>query len=117
MKAFLISPVRGKDQAYQKEIRAQVEKLESEDYQVHWPYRDTRQDTTELAICTQNFEAIKAAEVVFIIWDGNSKGCIFDLGSAFALGKTILPVKGFFPEPVTDHKALSNLVHQLKEAM
>jgi nucleoside 2-deoxyribosyltransferase len=87
MKAFLICPVRGADPAVS---RRYVEQLEASGWTVHWPHRDTEQaDPDGLAICQQNRAAIVAADHVFIIWDGRSTGCLFDMGMAFALGKPV----------------------------
>src|SRR5690348_9799883 len=95
MKSFLICPVRGIDPATHEET---VRRLEGEGYVVHWPPRDTDQiDDTGLRICRDNMAAIAAADVVHVIWDGKSQGCLFDLGVAFALAKRIIPVT--LPEP------------------
>ena len=89
-KSFLICPVRGVDPQVSQ---GHVSRLEAEGYQVHWPHRDTNQDDpTGLRICRDNGAAISAADVVHVIWDGKSQGCLFDLGIAFALGKNIIPL-------------------------
>ena len=89
MNIFLISPVRGVDQAENLDV---VTRLEIGGNSVHWPYRDTNQDDdTGLKICQDNLKAIQEADEVHIIWDGKSQGCLFDLGIAFALGKKIVP--------------------------
>jgi hypothetical protein len=85
-RAFLIS-VRGVNP---KTSRAHVEKLEAEGWTVHWPPRDTNQeDDTGFRICSDNASAIREANRVFVIWDGESQGCLFDLGMAFAYRKVI----------------------------
>ena len=95
MKSFLICPVRGKDPA---SFAAIVTALEADGFVVHWPPRDTDQvDDTGLRICSDNAAAIAAADVVHVIWDGQSQGCLFDLGVAFALQKRIVPID--LPEP------------------
>lgn len=87
-KAFLICPVRGYNLA---DWMVVVQKLEGFGWKVHYPPLDTNQDDpVGLRICQDNFAAISRANVVFIIWDGISKGCLFDLGMAFALGKRII---------------------------
>lgn len=102
---FLISPVRGVDQAQNK---ATVEMLERQGFKVHWPHRDTNQnDGVGLRICLDNLAAIKESEYVHVIWDGKSHGCLFDAGMAFALGKKIVPLN--LPEE-TDHKSFQNML-------
>lgn len=105
LKTFLICPVRGASIADTAEI---VVRLEGEGFAVHWPPRDTDQsDAIGLAICESNRKAIAAADVVHVIWDGRSQGCLFDLGMAFALGKQVVPV--VLPAP-SDGKSFQNMV-------
>lgn len=104
-KSFLICPVRGIDP---ETARAFVDQIESEGYSLHWPPRDTKQDDPiGLRICVDNFRAIIAADVVHVIWDGKSQGCLFDLGMAFALDKVIIPLS--LPD-ATDGKSFQNMI-------
>ena len=103
--SFLICPVRGKDPASYAAI---VAGLERDGYTVHWPPRDTNQDdSTGLRICRDNAAAIRAADVVHVVWDGQSQGCLFDLGIAFALGKAIIPID--LPDP-SPQKSFQNMI-------
>lgn len=105
MKTFLICPVRGVDQSYAESI---VESLEALGYRAHYPARDTNQDDeTGLRICKDNWRAIQEADVVHCIWDGDSQGCLFDAGMAFAAGGKIIPVS--LP-PRTPHKSFQNML-------
>jgi len=105
MKAFVVCPVRGIDP---ETTRGYVEKLEAEGWDVHWPPRDTDQDDPiGLAICHRNRDAIRAADQVFVVWDGKSTGSLFDLGMAFALGK---PLAVLDAPPPTDHKSFQNMM-------
>lgn len=105
MKTFLISPVRGQSP---DAWAAHVAALEAEGYAVHWPHRDTNQDDAiGLRICHDNAAAIEQADVVHVIWDGASQGCLFDLGMAFALGKKVIPV--LLPD-ATSGKSFQNMV-------
>ena len=105
MRAFLICPVRGRDPDLYARV---VADLEDHGYQVHWPPRDTNQeDDTGYQICTDNRAAIKAADVVCIIWDGQSQGCLFDMGMAFALRK---PVYVWRAPPRTEGKSFQNMM-------
>lgn len=103
--SFLICPVWGVNAEH---TRGVVEALETEGYSVHWPPRDTDQvDDTGLRICRDNLEAIRGADVVHVVWDGKSQGCLFDLGMAFALGKRVIPAR--LPE-ASGGKSFQNMV-------
>jgi len=57
------------------------------------PIRDTKQDHGD-NILPANLKALMESEnVVFVFWDGGSFGTMFDMGMAYALGKTIKPVE------------------------
>jgi len=57
---------------------------------VFFPLRDTKQiKTTANAVLHSNLKGIKDADEVHVIWDGSSYGTIFDIGMAYALGKTV----------------------------
>lgn len=82
-RSFLICPVRGKDPVLIAEV---VARLDAEGLDVHWPPRDTDQaDDTGLPIHRDNRAAIAAADVVPVVWDGQSQGCLLDLGMAFVV--------------------------------
>lgn len=104
-KTFLICPVRG---VSLEQSRTVVEALESAGWQVHWPHRDTDQtDDIGLRICQDNRAGIEEADVVHVIWYGESHGVLFDLGMAFALRKPVIPV--MLPAP-TPGKSFQNMV-------
>jgi len=104
MRSFLICPVRGKSPS---ETAGIVDGLEMAGYEVHWPHRDTNQnDPIGLRICTDNRAAIEAADVVHIVWDGQSQGCLFDLGMAFAMNKKIEVIE---MPGATDGKSFQNM--------
>lgn len=103
-KAFLICPVRNTTEDWTE----YVAELEKQGWEVHYPPRDTKQDDpVGLDICHQNREAIESAQAVFIIWDGQSTGSLFDLGMAFALQKPLQIIK--IPEP-TQGKSFQNMM-------
>lgn len=105
LRSFLIAPVRGLSPDAHAAV---VTTLEAKGYRVHWPARDTDQnDPTGLRICSDNLAAIVAADVIHVIWDGKSQGCLFDLGMAFALGKRIVPLS--LPE-LTEGKSFQNMI-------
>lgn len=111
MTSFLICPVRGHSP---EETRSVVERLEAEGWSVHWPPRDTDQnDAIGLRICSINREAIKAADAVHVVWDGQSHGCLFDLGMAFALGKRVIYIT--LPAP-SEGKSFQNMVRAWGES-
>jgi hypothetical protein len=105
MRTFLIAPVRGKPG---DTFAAVVKDLERRGFDVHWPARDTDQsDGVGFQICLQNAAAIAAADVVHVIWDGQSQGCLFDLGIAFALKK---PVVALDLPPQTIDRSFQNMI-------
>ena len=57
------------------------------------PIRDTKQDHGD-NILPANLKAMKECENdVYVFWDGGSLGTMFDMGMAYALGKTIRPIQ------------------------
>lgn len=103
-KCFLICPVRGVGKKDTEDI---VQCLEDDGWNVHWPPRDTdQQDDVGLRICNDNRTAIKDADVIFIVWDGKSQGCLFDAGMAFAFNKEIVCLD--LP-PATSEKSFQNM--------
>jgi len=112
MRAFLICPVRSKDA---EEFDSYVTQIESLGFALHFPHRDTNQRDetgTGYRICLENRAAIEASDVVFIVWDGESKGSLIDLGMAFALRKRIVWLD--LPEK-TGHKSVQNMLRYLNE--
>lgn len=83
-KIFIICPVRNVGSVTKKAIHDYVLKLEKEGAKVHWPSRDTKQDTSGTDICSQNREAIFGADEVHIWIDLKSQGSLFDVGMTFA---------------------------------
>jgi hypothetical protein len=111
MKIYLICPVRNASPEYSRAAGNYVAQLESLGRQFYWPARDTDQsDPTGLRICKDNRSAIEAADVVHVIWVGQSQGSLFDLGIAFALRKPIVPVTAFFPAQ-SEGKSIHNMVY------
>lgn len=105
MRVFLICPVRNADPAATAGI---VARLEADGHEVHWPPRDTDQaDDIGLRICRDNMTAIEGADEVAVVWDGQSQGCLFDLGVAFALRKKI---RLFDLPPPTAGKSFQNMI-------
>jgi len=105
-KTFLICPVRGHDP---QELDDIVKGLENSGYKVHYPPRDTNQvDNTGFMICSDNLNAIRQADVIHLVWDGISQGCLFDLGMAFALGKKLIIIS--VPE-LTTGKSFQNMAN------
>ncbi len=66
-----------------------VSELEISGNEVYFPKRDTPQDTSASEVLKANLRGIKWCDEVHVLWDGSSYGTIFDLGSAYALGKPI----------------------------
>ena len=103
-KTFLICPVRG----HSKNETAHLVKDLEKHYKVHWPPRDTDQvDDTGYRICRDNEAAIDEADVIHVVWDGKSQGCLFDLGMCFAKKKRMIPVE--LPKS-TNGKSFQNML-------
>lgn len=66
-----------------------VKKLEKKGCKVYFPFRDTPQNKSIPKILEANLKGIKWCDEVHLLWDGTSHGSLFDLGSAYALGKPI----------------------------
>lgn len=109
-RTFLICPVRGHDPTCWESF---VEELERGGWEVHWPPRDTPQDSpTGWNICRVNRKAIEDADVIHVIWDGKSQGVLFDLGMAFVLDKKIIVIA--LPDR-TPHKSFQNMIRAWEE--
>ena len=113
-KIFLIRPVRHITPNLAASIEAYRDFRESLGDEVYDPARDTIQDLPGLEICYRNMTAITEADEICIAWDGESQGCLFDLGIAFALHKKIHPVVGLFPR-MTNGKSFQNMVYDYEE--
>jgi nucleoside 2-deoxyribosyltransferase len=108
-KVFIICSVRGTSDDYKVKLESYVAGLEAVGNKVHLPHRDTDQAATGLAICTQNMEAIRAADEVHIFYNKGSQGTHFDMGVAFASRKLIKIVEN---EPLTAGKSYQNMLVQ-----
>lgn len=112
---FVITPVRHIKPSWQAAIADYVGLMEEQGHTVFYPPRDTPQhDSVGLRICQTNRDAIAEADEVHIAWDGLSKGCLFDLGMAFALGKPVVPIVGFLPR-ATREKSFTSMIHAWAE--
>jgi nucleoside 2-deoxyribosyltransferase len=107
-RTFLISPVRGLSENDRMAVAGIADQLVADGWDVYWPYYDTNQDDLNgLWICMDNLNAIKRADAVHVVWDGQSQGCLFDLGMAFALHKSLYVVS--IPE-LTEGKSFQNMM-------
>jgi hypothetical protein len=113
-KTVLISPIRDLSIVPRMEIYAIADELEAEGWEVYCPLWDTEQceDPDGLWICSDNRAAIRLANAVHVIWDGESQGVLFDLGMAFALGKPLYIIE--IPEK-TDGKSFQNMMYKWSE--
>ena len=114
MKIFMISPVRNIDISFLHGVGDEVQALEAQGHHVYWPLRDTPQERSETDICLRNSCEMSGSDAVYVCWDGESQGCLFDLGMAYAWGKKIVPVVGMVPR-MTAGKSFANLIHALAE--
>ena len=82
---------------------------------VHWPPRDVDQNDNETGgfrICAEHRLAMEKCDKVFIIWDGESKGCLFDAGMAWALYK---PLSIIHIPNKTIGKSFQNVMYRWEE--
>ena len=115
MKYFAIRPIKGITEDYAKAIAQQIEFYRKQGHEVYDPVEDTDQsDSVGLRICNDNRTAIEGCDCILFMWDGKSKGCLFDLGMAFALQKPIKTVTGYVP-PMTFSKSFQNMVFAWEE--
>lgn len=89
MKIFIICPVRIATPGYKERLENYTATLEVQGHEVHLPHRDTDQKASAFEICTQNANAIDAADEVHIFYLPESQGIHFDLGVTFAKKKKI----------------------------
>jgi len=112
MKTFLICPVRGVTLEESRQIGEFVSELENRS-SVYWPSRDTDQDDLiGLRICSDNRAAMIDCDQVFVWWNSESKGSIFDLGMSFALRKPIFLANRVTP---TEQKSFENVLLALSK--
>lgn len=111
---FLIHPVRNITPDMKQKMDEYRRTLEEQGCEVYDPLYHTNQvdPTGGYRICTDNMNAIKRADEVHVAWDGVSKGSLFDLGVAFALGKKIKRIRSAFPEP--DGSVSKSIPHVVK---
>ena len=83
-----------------KEAEEWSNKLEHEGHDTYLPCRDTAQEpgpdfngAWENVILAKNLEGVKWCDEVHVIWDLSSLGTVFDMGSAYALGKPIYVIQ------------------------
>lgn len=86
---FLICPVRRTNTKVQESIEQIIETAALSGISVYWPYQDTDQTGNGTSICEQNRQAIIDADEVWIWYDPDSQGSLFDLGIAWGLGKKL----------------------------
>jgi nucleoside 2-deoxyribosyltransferase len=112
VKAFLICPVRNSEAEDYEEVVNQIEAL---GFTLHFPLRDTEQHDhtgSGYRICEENRAAIEASDVIFVVWDGESQGSLFDLGMAFALRKRVIGLD--LPES-SGGKSFQNMIRFMEE--
>ncbi len=125
-KVFLISPVRNADPAVMALVEAYVRDLETHEYIVHWPSRDTHQNdpTGGWNICVTNFSKMFEADEVHVWYVKTSVGSLFDTGGLFMfveimkMKKTIVianEVDVEDKEPKSFFKVLKRLVKASQE--
>jgi nucleoside 2-deoxyribosyltransferase len=107
MNIYIISSVRDADDFIREKLEKYVSRLEKFGDNVHLPHRDTNQKEKGINICKQNFEAIKNADEIHIFYNKDSQGSHFDLGMAFALGKSIKVIEN---DIFDEHKSFPRMI-------
>ena len=93
MKIYIICAVRNAAPERVALLRRYAEGKRALGHDVHYPPDDAPQDDpTGEAICRTHLAAMQECDEVHVFWDVKSIGSHFDLGMAYALGKTIVPV-------------------------
>ena len=103
-KAYLACPMVG---IHRKVLTDIIEKL-SKDWEVYFPPRHTTRDLGHGA-ATENLEALKEADMVFVVWEGQSRWVLFAMGMAFALGKPIQILESL---PTTEWISFQNVLFE-----
>ena len=116
MRIFLICPVRTPDD---KDFADWVvDRLERRGHTVHYPPRDVDQtdDGVGLEICRAHRKAMLAADEILVIWNPESTGSHFDLGSAFMLQAfKEVPIRIARVFDSTPHKSYGNVLKALDD--
>lgn len=110
MRVFLIRPVRKVMPGFERQIEEM--KGRYEEIEFYDPAEDTDQGASELMICLQNMAEMASSDEVWVMWDGVSEGCLFDLGMAFALA---MPIRVIAAPQETNYKSFANLLWQIDE--
>jgi len=110
MNIFLICPVRDAEGPTLLRMKKYALNLEMEDHTVYLPREHTHQlDLIGVRICGKNTRAINRADEVHIWFDENSRGSLFDLGTAFNAGKKMVLANPDDVKP-TSGKSFANIV-------
>jgi nucleoside 2-deoxyribosyltransferase len=93
VRVYLICPVRGATTQHEERLKAYTSRLRSDGHEVFYPARENAAAETDpfgAAVCSEDCTAMRLADEVHVYWDSESKGSLFDLGMAFALGKPLV---------------------------
>ena len=112
---FIISPVRNISDSEKIILTDIVKRAELEGHSVYWPLRNTDQtDNIGYAICRQNIKAMESCDEVWIWWNPESEGSVFDLGVLLCLKEYLhIPVKLLNQPIATKGKSFSNIILRL----
>ncbi len=114
MRIFLICPVRTPDDKEYADWA--VDRLERQGHEVHYPPRDVDQtdDGVGFEIVKAHRRAMLEADEIHVIWNPESTGSHFDLGSAFMLQAfKRVPIRIVRVFESTDHKSFGNVLKTL----
>jgi nucleoside 2-deoxyribosyltransferase len=111
VRIFLVCSVRSASSAALAGQTEYVRIAEGLGHEVHYPPRDTNQTACGLDICRENLQAIKRADEVHVWYVPESQGTHFDIGMAFALGKTMRLVND---APLGEGKSFPRMLAELE---
>lgn len=114
MKIYLICPVRNVTPFFEEDILALIAHLRNDGHVVYYPAQHTNQNQPARPVAQANRAAMEQADCVYVCWDGESQGVLFDLGMAFAMKKQLWVAIGLMP-PMTTGKSFQNLCYGWEE--
>ena len=114
---FLICPVRNATDEQKQQLQDYIIRLENEGLKIYYPARDTDQnDPTGYRICMDNRYAISYSREIWIYWDKDSSGSLFDLGMAFMENKPLFIINHENLEK-TSHKSFANMIIEWEQSV
>ena len=111
MKVYILCPVRKMTDDEKEIVEKYIDEM-SKEFEVH-SYKNVEQNCkTGSSIVLAHQKALEECDEVHVFWNCESTGSHFDLGMAYALGKTIIFVELFKDnEGKSYYKALNEILY------